>query len=91
MGALVLLVPLGPVDTIQRMLYETVANKQARGKKVRYAFNHRRIERQALMTGADNTERFLRLGPGATPQKNDPGCARQGVEVERFVRKPGSP
>jgi hypothetical protein len=25
------------------------------------------------------------------PQKNDPGCARQGVEVERIVRKPESP
>jgi hypothetical protein len=62
MGALILLVPLVLTDTIQRMLYETVANKQARGKKIRYALNYRRTEHQALMTGADNTERFQDWG-----------------------------
>jgi hypothetical protein len=88
---MVLLVPLGPIDTIQRMLYETVANKQAREKKVRYVFNHRRTERQPLMTDADNTERFRDWVLAPLHKKNDPGRARQGVEVERFVRKPGSP
>jgi hypothetical protein len=43
-------------------------------------FNHRRRR----LANARRTSK-------TSCKKNDPGCARQGVEVERFVRKPESP